>query len=89
MVGTEGNFGLLSQGLEIYFAFDSKVEVVGLYPLPKELPPVDWLEKTKEKKVFFVVNNTPGDFSNDHFILRGEYFKINNTGSLRLYEVVE
>ena len=41
------------------------------------------------KKIFFVVNNTPGDFSDDHFILRGEYFKINNTGSLRLYEVVE
>ncbi len=89
VVGTEGNFGLLSQGLEIYFAFDPKVEVVGLYPLPKELPPADWLDKVGEKRVFFVVNNTPGDFSNDHFILRGEYPKINNTGSLRLYEVVE
>ncbi len=89
LVGTEGFFGLLSQGLEIYFADDPKVEIVGFYPLPEKLPPADWLEKTKEKKVFFVVNNTPGDFSNDHFILRGEYPKINNTGSLRLYEVVE
>lgn len=89
LVGTEGFFGLLSQGIEIYFAGDPGVEIVGFYPLPEKLPPADWLEKAKGKKVFFVVNNTPGDFSNDHFILRGEYPKINNTGSLRLYEVVE
>ncbi|MBP8591010.1 glycosyltransferase family 39 protein [Candidatus Shapirobacteria bacterium] len=89
IVGTEGNFGLLSQGLEIYFAFDPKVEVVGFYPLPQELPPADWLEKTKEKRVFFVINNTPGDFSKEHFVLRGEYPKVGDSGSLRLYEVVE
>jgi len=88
VVGTEGNFGLLSQGLEIYFAQDSRVDVFGYYPLPK-LPPEDLLESTKEgKRAFFVLNNTPGSFEKNNFILQAEFPKVNNRGSLRLYEVV-
>jgi hypothetical protein len=88
VVGTEGNFGLLSQGLEIYFAQDSKVDVFGYYPLPK-LPPEDLLESVKEgKRAFFVLNNTSGNFEKNNFLLQAEFPKANNQGSLRLYEVV-
>ncbi|MDD3679559.1 MAG: glycosyltransferase family 39 protein [Candidatus Shapirobacteria bacterium] len=87
-VGTEGNFGLLSQGLEIYFADNPKVDVFGFYPLPA-LPNNDLLALAEEgKRVFFVLNNTPGDFSQDDFLLVAEFPKVNNQGSLRLYEVV-
>jgi len=88
VVGTEGNFGLLSQGLEIYFAFDPKVNVFGYYPLP-EMPPEELTKALKEgKRSFFVFNNTPGDFSQADLILRAEFPKVNNEGSLRIYEVV-
>ncbi len=87
VVGTEGNFGLLSQGLEIYFAFDPKVNIFGYYPLPK-MPPKELVEAFKEgKRSFFVFNNTPGDFSQSDLILRAEFPKVNNEGSLRIYEV--
>ncbi len=89
VVGTEGNFGLLSQGLEIYFAFNPNVRVLGFHPLPV-LPPEDFLGLVQEgKRAFFVVNNTPGDFSQENFSLVAEFFKVNNQGSLRLYEVLK
>ena len=88
VVGTEGNFGLLSQGLEIYFASNPNVDVFGFYPLP-QLPPKELLEAVEVgKRAFFVVNNTPGDFTNSNLSLVSEFPKINNNGSLRLYEVV-
>ncbi len=88
IVGTEGNFGLLSQGLEIYFAHHPQVTVLGYYPLPK-LPPQELVEAVKEdgKRAFFVANNTSGDFSKENFSLIAEFPKVNQQGSLRLYEV--
>lgn len=88
VIGTEGNFGLLSQGLEIYFAFDPRVNVFGYYPLPNQ-PPEELVKAVQEgKRAFFVFNNTAGDFSRENFILRAEFPKVNNKGSLRVYELV-
>jgi hypothetical protein len=88
VVGTEGTFGLLSQGLEIYFAHNPNVQVIGYYPLP-DLPPEELVLRIEEgSRAFFLVNNTEGDFASDNFILVNEFPKINNSGSLRLYEVV-
>jgi len=87
-VGTEGTFGLLPQGLEIYFDGQKGVSIIGYYPLP-DLPPGSLLKKAQEgEKVYFILNNTPGDFSNSYMNLVAEYPKVNNSGSLRLYEVV-
>jgi len=88
VIGTEGNFGLLSQGLEIYFAFDPRVDVFGYYPLPQQSPK-ELVEAVEEgKRAFFVLNNTSGDFNQDNFLLHSEFPKVNNQGSLRLYELV-
>ncbi|MDD5074048.1 MAG: hypothetical protein PHR64_02365 [Candidatus Shapirobacteria bacterium] len=88
VIGTEGNFGLLSQGLEIYFAFDPRVDVFGYYPLPQQ-PPKELAEAARKgKRAFFIFNNTAGDFSQDNFMLHSEFPKVNNQGSLRVYELV-
>jgi len=87
-VGTEGTFGLLPQGLEIYFDGREGVSIVGYYPLP-DLPPENLLKKAQGgEKTYFMINNTPGDFNSPYMKLVAEYPKVNNSGSLRLYEVV-
>ena len=89
VVGTEGYFGLLPQGLEIYLEGTGRVNIVSYYPLPSSLPPEKLLEEAKKGKgAYLLVNNTPGDLSNSRMVLVAEYPKINNSGSLRLYEVV-
>ena len=89
IVGVEGTFGLLPQGMEIYLDGVDNTAVVGYYPLPK-LPPSE-LKAGIEKgeKVYFVINNTPGNFESDRFKLVKSYPKVNNSGSLRLYEIVK
>jgi len=89
IVGTEGTFGLLPQGLEIYLDKVKNVSVLGYYPLP-ELPPKELQERVKNgEKAYFVVNNTPGSFKNKNLYLLKEYPKINSSGSLRLYEITQ
>jgi len=88
-VGTEGTFGLLSQGLEIYLDGVKNTSVLGYYPLTK-LPPKELQERVKDgEKAYFVVNNTPGNFENKNLHLLREYPKVNSSGSLRLYEIVQ
>jgi len=88
VVGTEGTFGLLSQGLEIYVAGEENIMVKGYYPLPA-LPPLELLEAAQAgKKVYFLVNNTAGDFAKGNFVLRKEYMKAHQKGSLRFYEIL-
>jgi len=88
-VGTEGTFGLLSQGLEIYLDGVNNTTVVGYYPLLK-LPPEELLDKVRKgEKAYFVINNTPGNFENKNLYLLREYPKVNFSGSLRLYEITQ
>ena len=88
VVGTEGTFGLLSQGLEIYLMGEENITVKGYYPLPS-LPPQELQEAVQAgKKVYFLVNNTPGDFAKEKFVLKKEYAKAHNQGSLRFYEIL-
>ncbi len=88
VAGTEGTFGLLSQGLEIYVNGQDNITVKGYYPLP-ELPPEELQEAANEgKKVYFLVNNTAGDFSQENLVLREEFVKQGGEGSLRVYEIL-
>ena len=88
VVGTEGTFGLLSQGLEIYLMGEENITVKGYYPLPS-LPPQELQEAVQAgKKAYFLVNNTPGDFAKEKFVLKKEYTKAHDQGSLRFYEIL-
>jgi len=88
-VGTEGTFGLLSQGLEIYLDGVDNTAVVGYYPLP-ELPPEELLDRViGGEKAYFLVNNTPGNFENKNLHLLREYPKVDSLSSLRLYEIIQ
>ncbi len=54
---TEGTFGLLPYGLELYLYKNPNIEIQGIWPLPKEFPD-EILEKTKERPTYFVFNQT-------------------------------
>jgi 4-amino-4-deoxy-L-arabinose transferase-like glycosyltransferase len=58
-VYTEGTFGLLPHGLELYTSQRSKkIQITGLYPV-NEVPPLAVKQKSEEsKETYFIINNT-------------------------------
>ena len=58
IVGTEGTFGLLPHGLELYLYGTPNVAITGYYPV-NEIPPKAMLgQVTPDNEVYFILNNT-------------------------------
>lgn len=86
-VVTEGTFGLLPYGLEVYLYQNPNIEIQGIWPLPKELPN-EILEKTKTRPTYFVFNKTqivPPDWPIE-FVAK--YRKGIGKAYLQLYQVL-
>lgn len=87
-VATEGTFGLLPFALQIYFFGDSKVQIIGHWPVDSEKIPNQVLEATENYKVYFIFNETQKEIANSRLKLVGKFQKgIGNT-FLRIYEVL-
>jgi len=58
IVGTEGTFGLLPHGLELYTDGIPNLHITGYYPI-NEIPPLPLVSQMGEgKEVYFILNNT-------------------------------
>lgn len=56
-IATEGTFGLMPYALEIYLVDNPNVEIHGFWPLYEQIPE-EIVQKSKEKKTYFVFNET-------------------------------
>ncbi|MBI5449532.1 glycosyltransferase family 39 protein [Candidatus Gottesmanbacteria bacterium] len=87
-VYTEGTFGLLPYAIEIYLVDNPNVEIVGIWPLPPEIPK-EALEDAKDHQVFIVFNQTQVVPHGWPVELVSEYQKGNRKDrKLRLFRVV-
>jgi len=86
-VYTDGTFGLLPYGLEIYLIGNPNVEIIGLWPIPKKMPE-SVIAKIEEKETYFVLNQTM-EFSPFWTVdLLESYVKGKNRGRmLKLFKV--
>lgn len=86
---TEGTFGILPHGLELYV--DGRVEgltITGLYPITT-IPPSHALESVKTNpETYLVLNNTQTPSQLPGLELVGEYFKFDPSYTMRLYRVL-
>lgn len=84
-VATEGTFGLMPYGLELYLVYNKKVEILGFWPV-KEIPP-QILIKAKERPTFFVFNETQKIPPEWPLELISEHPKGNKKTFMRLFKV--
>lgn len=86
---TEGTFGILPHGLELYL--DGRAEgltITGLYPIT-QIPPSHALESVKiNPETYLVLNNTQTTSQLSGLELVGEYHKFEPTYTMRLYRVL-
>ena len=85
---TEGNFGLLPYGIEIYLVDDPNLEIIGIWPVPNEY--TDQMEeKIAEEPVYYISNREqelPWKWKAE---LIGEWNKgSNTTRKLRLWKLM-
>lgn len=87
-VFTEGTFGLMPYGLEIYLVDKPNIEIRGIWPLPKDMPKA-MIESALNHTTYFVMNQTQIPPENWSLSLIAQYSKGNRLDRLlRLYAVV-
>ncbi|MBU1327457.1 glycosyltransferase family 39 protein [Patescibacteria group bacterium] len=87
-VFTEGTFGLMPYGLEIYLVDKPNIEIRGIWPLPEDMPKI-MIESTLSHTTYFVMNQTQIPPENWSLSLIAQYPKGNRLDRLlRLYAVV-
>ncbi len=87
-VFTEGTFGILPQGLELYTdGLTKHLRIIGLYPLNK-IPPQRVLETARSQPTYLILNNTVSDKVPPTMELVAEYPKRDPQYSMRLYRIV-
>lgn len=86
-VYTEGTFGLLPYGIEIYLVDNPNIEIIGLWPVPKRYTK-EMKKKLKTKPVYYISNQfqeIPESWNSE---LVGEWIKGETKDrSLRLYRL--
>jgi 4-amino-4-deoxy-L-arabinose transferase-like glycosyltransferase len=86
-VYTEGNFGLLPYGIEIYLVDNPNIEIIGLWPPPREYTE-EMKIKIKNKPTYYVSNQFEKLEDNWSGKLVGKWHKGNNANRyLRLYRL--
>lgn len=89
MIYTEGTFGILPHGLELYVDRQTPlITIEGVYPLD-QIPPTKVLEYAKtHPETYLIINNTQLDHLPDTLELIESYPKRETQYSMRLYRVV-
>jgi 4-amino-4-deoxy-L-arabinose transferase-like glycosyltransferase len=84
---TEGTFGILPHGLELYTQKTPRLEIIGLYPI-NEIPPSQTNAKAFEnKETYLILNNTETDGVPGGLELVESYPKL-HVNPMRLYRVI-
>lgn len=82
---TEGTFGLLPYGVEIYLVNNPNVEIIGIWPIPHE-PSAKMIESAKTKPTYYIANQFQDLSEHWKVKLLSEYQKGNRGDrTLRLY----
>ncbi|MBI3980835.1 glycosyltransferase family 39 protein [Candidatus Microgenomates bacterium] len=85
---TDGTFGLLPYAVELYMVYDPNVTIVGVWPVPEQIPP-EILKTSREKPTFFVLNQVKTIPSGWPFKELGKWQKGTNDQSfLRLFQII-
>ncbi|MBI3282572.1 glycosyltransferase family 39 protein [Candidatus Curtissbacteria bacterium] len=87
-VGTEGTFGLLPFGLQIYFFGQQNLHIIGFWPVNHNDLPTQILELAQDNPTYFVFNETQSEITNQHLKLVAKYQKGIGDSYMRLYEVL-
>lgn len=86
-VFTEGTFGILPHGLELYTdGKTNKLHIIGLYPIGK-IPPLRTVETARNQPSYLILNNTEVEGIPQGLELILQYHKRKDT-SMRLYKVL-
>lgn len=84
---TDGTFGLLPYGLELYLVYHPNVKITGVWPIPDQMPE-EMLQASKKMPTFYVLNqfkSTPPSWSVEEI---GRWQKgANKESFLKLYKV--
>lgn len=84
---TEGTFGTLPHGIELYAQGINNLVIEGIYPI-NEIPPVRLLESaTQNPETYLVLNNTETAVTPDNLELVASYPKLRDN-PMRLYKVI-
>lgn len=88
-VFTEGNFGLLPSGIEIYLVNNPNIEIIGIWPIPDSYTKI-MKEKIAKKPVYYIANQFDTLPLKWNAKLIEEYQKGNREKRfLRLYQLLE
>lgn len=88
VIGTEGTFGLLPHGLELYTDGTPGLTITGYYPL-KEIPPLSMIAAEKSGvESYFILNNTQVS-STPPGLAEVLAFKKADQSYIRLYRLIE
>jgi len=84
---TEGTFGILPHGLELYTQGLPKLEIIGIYPI-NDIPPAQVIQNARaNKETYLILNNTEIEGVPPGLELIASYEKL-RVNSMRLYRVV-
>ncbi len=87
VVYTDGTFGLLPYGLEIWLVDSPNIEIHGIWPVP-EAPPTDVLNSVMKYPTYLVLNQLEEVPNGWNLTLISTYYKgLRKDRSLRLYKV--
>lgn len=86
-VGTQGTFGLLPYGLQIYFPDNKNLQIIGYWPVDEKKLPQDILEASIKNKTYFIFNEYQGEVSNPRLNLIASYRKGVGNSYMRIFEV--
>jgi 4-amino-4-deoxy-L-arabinose transferase-like glycosyltransferase len=90
IIFTDGSFGLLPYGLEIYLNNNANIKIIGLWPLPKEIPNII-LTSIKDEPTYLVLNQEsllPG-ISWKATLLQSYQKGVRNNRFLKIYQFVK
>jgi hypothetical protein len=83
---TEGSFGLLPYGIEIYLVDNPNIEIIGIWPIPEVYTP-EMKEKIAEKPVYYISNKFQELEPKWNAELIEKFRKGNGPTYLRLYKL--
>jgi len=86
-VGTQGTFGLLPYGLQIYFPDNKNLHIEGFWPVDEKKLPQQILDASQNNITYFIFNEYQGEILNPRLLFVAKYRKGIGNSYMRLYEV--
>lgn len=85
-VGTEGTFGLLPYGLQVYFFNNPNIQIEGYWPVNPNKLPEQFLEAANKEPAYFIFNQGQEMITDQHLILIAKFQKGIGNSYMRLYK---